>query len=110
MFEKNADGIYCTETTMKIVRDFPGWQDELDTPDDAPVVVCENGSVSCAETGDRIAEDGFGGGQNAYEYEDAWREYWDFNGFSRTDLDLSSDWDEEMSKYEGNICTIGSEE
>ena len=59
MFFKNSEGNYCVETTMSKCRAFGGWQDEFDTPDDSPVVVCENGAVSHAETGDRIESAGF---------------------------------------------------
>jgi hypothetical protein len=103
MFRKNAENNYCVETTMGIVRSFTGWQDELDTPDDASVIVCEDGSVSCAESGDRIESAGF----QSVEIEDEWRNYWDFDGFSRISLgDLSSPWGEGMEKYEGNIAII----
>lgn len=43
-------------TTMKRVRDFPPWADDLDTPDDTPVVVHADGSVNVAATGDRITD------------------------------------------------------
>jgi hypothetical protein len=103
MFSKNSEGNYCVETTMSTVRASPGWQDELDTPDDALVVVCEDGSVSCAKTGDRIESAGF----QSIEIEDGWRAYWDFDGFSKISLgDLSSPWGEGMEKYEGNIAII----
>jgi hypothetical protein len=62
------------ETTMGKCRAFSGWQDELDTPDDASVVVCEDGSVSCAVTGDRIESAGF----QSVEIENDWRKYWGF--------------------------------
>jgi hypothetical protein len=103
MFSKNSEGNYCVETTMGTVRSFTGWQDELNIADDAFVVVCEDGAVSCAETGDRIESVGF----QSVEIEDEWREYWDFDGFSKISLgDLSSPWGEGMEKYEGNIAII----
>lgn len=71
----NDEGNWTIETTMKAVREFPGWQDELNTPDDAFVIVCADGSVSCAADGDRIEESGFGGSESS---EREWLEYWGF--------------------------------
>lgn len=101
MFKKNSDGIYYTETTMRIVRDFPGWQDDLgDIPDDREVLVHEDGSVNDVLSGDLICE-------ASTDYDDEWLEYFDFDGFSRFDLgDLSSDLEAEMEKYQGNIAKI----
>lgn len=64
------------KTTMGKVREFSGRQDELNTPDSAPVIVHRDGSVNHAESGDLICEDGFGGGASAEEAMREWCEHW----------------------------------
>jgi hypothetical protein len=71
---KNAEGNFRLVTTMGRYRAFSGWQDELDMPDDTPVVVYEDGWVSCARSGDRIKSAGF----QSVEVENEWRAYWGF--------------------------------
>lgn len=72
--DRNTDGNLTIETTMKKVRRYPTWQDELDTSDEEAVIVCEDGSVSCKGSGDIICEaDSF-----CSEFDPEWLEYWGF--------------------------------
>lgn len=72
--KRNAEGIYFVEVTMRTVRQYPTWQDDLDIPDDREVLVHEDGSVNDAETGDRICE----GEILRNEFEAEWLEHWGF--------------------------------
>lgn len=66
------------ETTMGKVREFSGWQDELNTLDNELVTVYADGSVNHTISGDLICEDGFGGGggASAEEAMREWCEHW----------------------------------
>lgn len=62
--------------TMNDVREFPGWQDELNIDDTIQVAVFSDGSVNLESNGDIICEDGFGGSESA---EREWIKHWKFS-------------------------------